>query len=176
MKNKVVCLVLLIALAATFAVDKAYAHEGREVGNYTIEIGWRVEPAYTGLMNGPEITVTRHEESETDDHDDEATPQATGEHSNEGADDHENAANGVVGLESTLQIEVAFGPSTRVLTLRPVSDQPGHYTADLIPTRPGDYIFRVFGKIEDLEVDEKFSAAEGQFSTVDPIEDIQFPQ
>lgn len=152
----------------------ASAHEGREVGDYTIEIGWREEPAYTGLMNGPEITVTRH--GGEDDHDEsEATPEAEGEHTNTGEDDHEEENSGVTGLEDTLQIEVTFGPAARTLNLRPIASEPGHYTADLIPMRPGDYTFRVFGTIEGVEIDETFSASDGQFSTVEPIEDIQFP-
>jgi len=45
----------------------------------------------------------------------------------------------------------------------------------LTPTRPGDYTFHVFGIIEGFEIDETLSAADGQFSTVEPMEDIQFP-
>jgi hypothetical protein len=40
---------------------------------------------------------------------------------------------------------------------------------------PGDYTFRIFGTIEGTEIDETFSAADGQFSSINPIEDIQFP-
>lgn len=146
------------------------AHEGREVGEYVIEIGWRSEPAYTGLMNGPEVTITRHG-SEA-----EATPESDSQHTNAETEGHdEGESNGVEGLDETLQIEVIFGPASRTLNLRPVFDEPGHYTADLIPMRPGDYTFRVFGTIEGFEVNETFSASDGQFSSVEPIEDIQFP-
>ena len=41
-----VIVVVLLALAVAVS-----AHEGREVGNYTIEIGWRAESAYTGVIN-----------------------------------------------------------------------------------------------------------------------------
>lgn len=167
-------LLFLILMLTVLVYSPASAHEGREVGDYTIEIGWREEPAYTGLMNGPEITITRHGGEE--EHDEaEATPEAEGEHTDEGGDDHAEENTGVIGLDDTLQIEVTFGPASRVLNLRPVSDEPGHYTANLIPMRPGDYTFRVFGTIEGVEIDETFSASDGQFSTVEPIEDIQFP-
>ena len=53
-------LLFLILMLTVLVYSPASAHEGREVGDYTIEIGWREEPAYTGLMNGPEITITRH--------------------------------------------------------------------------------------------------------------------
>jgi len=146
------------------------AHEGREVGEYTIELGWRAEPAYTGLINGPEITVTLH----SSDEESEETPEAGAAQSNTVQADPAET-NGIIGLENTLRVEVGFGPETRELNLRPVIGEPGHYVADLIPTRPGDYTFRVFGTIDGTEVDETFSAADGQFSSVEPIEDIQFP-
>ncbi|MBI5668499.1 MAG: hypothetical protein HZC41_10875 [Chloroflexi bacterium] len=167
-------LFMFMLILAALVYSPVYAHEGREVGEYTLEIGWREEPAYTGLMNGPEITVNRH--GGEDEHDEgEATPEAEGEHTNTGEEDHAEESTGVTGLEDTLQIEVTFGPASKTLSLRPVRNEPGHYTADLIPMRPGDYTFRVFGTIEGIEIDETFSASDGQFSTVEPIEDIQFP-
>ncbi len=175
MKTQFIRFTLLAgALALVLAVGVISAHEGREVGDYTIEIGWREEPAYTGLMNGTEITVSRHSD-EDDLTEAEATPEPEGEHSNTEEAAPEEVSSGVIGLEDTLQIEVTFGPAARTLNLRPIAREPGHYTADLIPMRPGDYTFRVFGTIEGTAVDETFSATEGQFSTVEPIEDIQFP-
>jgi hypothetical protein len=161
----------VVLILTVLIISPVSAHEGREVGDYTIEIGWREEPAYTGLMNGPEITVSHHD----DEGEALATPETENVHTNSDEALHEAEINGIEGLEDTLQIEVSFGPEARVLNLRPIPDEPGHYTADLIPTLPGDYSFRVFGVVEETEVDETFSAADGQFSTVEPIEDIQFP-
>lgn len=167
-KSLVLSLVVVIAVVlVTMGGYPAYAHEGRQVGPYIIEIGWRVEPAYTGLINGPEITIIKTEgEGEHTD--------ATGDHV-EGVEG-EVEGSPVMNLEDTLQIEVSFGPATKILHLRSVPGEPGHYIADLIPTRPGDYTFRLVGTIEDLEIDETFSSAEGEFSTVDPISDLQFPE
>lgn len=166
--------VLVLSVVAVGAAASPAAHEDREIGGYTIVVGWRVEPAYTGLLNGPEIVVTRAAADDHHEHD-EATEEAdtTHGHSNDGADTH--TAEGIAGLEDTLQIEVIFGPASRVLNLRAVRGEPGHYTADLIPTRAGDYTFRVFGTIDGTDVDETFSAADGLFSSVEPVEDIQFP-
>lgn len=165
--------IVAFALAVTSSHSVA-AHEGRQVGPYTIEIGWRVEPAYTGLINGPEITIFNTQaaadhSNETEEHED-----AEGEHV-EGAET-EVEGSPVMNLEDTLQIDVSFGPATKTLHLRSVPGEPGHYVADLIPTRPGDYTFRLVGTIEDLEVDETFSSTDGEFSTVDPISDLQFPE
>jgi hypothetical protein len=168
---------ILLLFMLGLSVIPAAAHEGREVGEYSLVFGWRVEPAYSTLLNGPEITITRHggdEHAEEAEHsEEEATPEA--EHSEGEADHHDEESAAVSGLAETLQIEVSFGPDTRVLNLREVHGEPGNYTADLIPMMPGDYTFRLFGTIEGVEVDETFSAADGQFSSVNPIEDIQFP-
>lgn len=184
MKLRVLFLLAFVAVVLSGYHPTVKAHEGRGVGDYTIVLGWRVEPAYTGLFNGPEITVTRSLEAEHDEHGqaeegaehghDAAEAEESGaEHSNEGH--HHAPSEPVTGLEDSLQIEVSFGPASRVLNLRPVRGEDGHYVADLIPMLPGDYSFRVFGTIDGVEVDELFSAADGQFSSVQPIEDIQFP-
>jgi hypothetical protein len=59
--------------------------------------------------------------------------------------------------------------------LRPAFGETGHYIADIIPSRPGDYSFRVFGTIGDVEIDEVFASADGSFSSVEPASDVTFP-
>lgn len=139
-------IVLMVVLALFATVS---AHEGREVGDgkYEIVFGWRVEPAYTTLLNGPELEVNVHGTEETP----------------------------VEGLDETLQLEVNYGGKSKILKLRAVFDEPGHYTADLIPTQPGDYSFHLTGKIGDATIDETFDSSKGEFSSVNPITDIQFP-
>lgn len=102
--------VLVLALSLLLTLT-AMAHEHREVGEAAITFGWRVEPAYTTLFNGPELHIAHHETEEP-----------------------------IEDLEETLQLEISFGDQTKVLRLRAVWDEPGSYTADLIPTQPGDYI------------------------------------
>lgn len=149
MKNtRMLFMILIVGLLTALAIiPPALAHEGREVadGEYVIEFGWRMEPAYTTLFNGPEFTVEAH-----------------------------GSGDPIQGLEDTLQIEVLFGGRSKLLRLRS-GDEAGQYAADLIPTRPGDYSFRIFGLIGENVVDETFSAADGEFDSVNPIEDIQFP-
>jgi hypothetical protein len=180
-------LAAIICLALLILVIPASAHEGRTVGDYSIVFGWRVEPAYTGLLNGPELTISmagehEHEEADADatevheEHEAGATEEP-GTHTDIGSSDdhHDEASTMVEGAEETLQLEVTFGDQSKVLNLRAVWGEPGHYTADLIPTLPGDYSFRLTGTINGTEVDEFFTSADGEFSTVEPVEDIQFP-
>jgi hypothetical protein len=133
------------------------AHEGREVGGgaYSISLGWRNEPAYAGLLNGPEVFISiPHGDDHGDSPHDEAFPED---------------------IAVSLQVEVTFGPETKMLTLEPAWGTTGHYIADLIPTMPGDYSFRIFGTIGDVRVDETFTSADGEFSTVEPSSDLMFP-
>lgn len=149
-------MILLLALLA----GTLMAHEGREVGDYELAFGWRNEPAYAGFPNGPEVYITHHADHEE------------GEHSHDDAQHDEEAE----AMDVSLQVEVTFGPASRILDLRPAYGEVGHYIADMIPTRPGDYTFRVFGTINGVEVDEIFSSADGQFSSVEPVQDVQFPE
>ena len=54
--------ILLIAfvgiLTATFA-PIAFAHEGREVGDYNLVVGFLREPAYEGQLNAVSLVVTK---------------------------------------------------------------------------------------------------------------------
>jgi hypothetical protein len=146
MKKMFGVLILLTAALLSLSALPAVAHEEREVGSYDMELGWRVEPAYTTLLNGPEIFVHKHDTGDA-----------------------------VDGLEDTLQLTVSYGGRSKTLKLRAVEGDTGHYTADLIPTQPGDYSFHVTGKIEDSDIDETFTSADGKFGSVDPVSDIQFP-
>ncbi len=144
MKQRLIFVMLLVLALAT-VVAPISAHEEREIGTYDVELGWRVEPVYAGVYNGPEVFV------------------------------HDADGNAVTGLEDTLNLMVHFGDQEKLLELYPVWNDPGHYTADLIPTRPGDYGFHLFGKIADLDVDEEFTSADGKFGTTEPSTDIMFP-
>ena len=139
-------LLVSTALFMTLSAAPITAHEGREVGDYVLEFGWQVEPAYSTLLNGVDLTISHHETEEP-----------------------------IEGAEQTLTLEVQFGPAGKTIQLRPVSGEPGHYTAPIIPMQPGDYTFQLNGTIDDTAVDETFAATDEQFSTVEPVTDIQFP-
>lgn len=149
MSGNTVRLVSFLIIALIFIVAPAAAHEGREVGDYEIVFGWREEPAFAGMMNGPEVFLGLH-----------------------------GAAEGELfpgDVEVSLQAEVSFGDQSMTLNLRPAYGETGHYVAELVPTLPGDYSFRLTGTIGDVEVEEVFSSADGEFSTVEPSGDIMFP-
>jgi hypothetical protein len=144
---------LLVAVGIyVIYTPEASAHEHRHVGDYEISFGWQVEPAYSGVFNGPEITII---DTTTDEP--------------------------VVGAEETLTLTVSFGSETKELMLEPAWNDPGHYVAFLTPTRPGDYEFEISGSISvttalsETVVSEIFTSADGDFSTIEPAADILFP-
>ena len=119
---------VISGLAAALAVGvpqagPALAHERREVGNYQLTAGWAVEPPLVGEKNAITLRVVERVFTRP-----------------------------VAGLERTLRVEVSAGGQRRELELSPVFREPGSYNAGLIPTRGGDYAFRVSGTIEGLEM------------------------
>lgn len=137
---------VLAAVTLLLALSTALAHEGRDVGKYRLTVGWTGEPAYQGQRNGISLTVVNKDTNQP-----------------------------VEGAEKTLKAEILFGGQKRPVTLRGVFRQPGQYTADVIPTRDGDYRFHFFGDIEGQKVDEVFDSADGKFDGVEKTDALYFP-
>lgn len=137
---------LLAALTALLPLAIALAHEGRDVGKYRLTVGWTGEPAYQGQRNGIALSIVNRDTNQP-----------------------------VEGAEKTLKAEILFGGQKREVALRAVFRQPGQYTADVIPTRDGDYRFRFFGNIEGQAVDEVFDSADGKFDGVQKTDALYFP-
>jgi hypothetical protein len=150
MKNrKPLALAAAIALAlvvSLLSVGIALAHEQRTVGKYQFVVGFINEPAYVGLPNGLDLRIS-----------------------------NKDSGKPVEGLEKTLQAEFIFGSKTMPLTVRARFGQPGAYTADLVPTKAGTYIFHIFGDVEGQKVDEKFESGPGRFNDVQDMTALQFP-
>lgn len=136
-------------LAVGLSPTPALAHERREVGKYQLVVGFNVEPALQAEPNGAQITVT--------------VPSENGR--------------AVEGLADTLRVAVAHGGGpARDFRLRSVFGTPGRYVADLIPTRPGTYVFTFTGTIEGMSLDERFESGPGRFNDVEAVETLQFPE
>lgn len=136
-------LAALLLLAPAAAV---LAHGSTTVGDYTLEIGFKNEPALQGEMNGLELFVTN------------TRTQAP-----------------VNGLEDSLQAEIIFGASKKALKIEPVEGKAGAYTAPLLPTELGDYTWHIFGKIADTPVDVSMTSSPTTFVSVVPKADVSFP-
>ena len=177
--NKRYWLAAAVAAVLSLTVGVVSAHEGQEVGDYRINIGWIVEPAYEGVMNGVEVRVTRVAQSGGDDHSESTSTSKDDDGDGMPMADHHGGPAAVEGLENTLKVEVIYVPTgaSRVVNLSADVYEPGRYTADLLPTTPGVYEFRVFGAIEDMQVDETFASrgGGGGFDDIRPLAGLQFP-
>lgn len=80
----------------------------------------------------------------------------------------------VTGLR--LQVEIGFGDQVMDRkSLEPAFDEPGRYEADVIPTQPGTYTFRLTGRLGGKPVDRTFTSGPNTFSEVEPAGELQFP-
>lgn len=149
--SRVASVVTAIAIAvATLGLlsQPAAAHERRNLGPYQVVVGFGSEPAFAGTTNGASIRIT---------------------------DTRTNKP--VEGVEKTLSVEIAAGGlKPLALPLRAVFGTPGLYQADFVPTKEGAYIFRFKGKIESLDVDEKFESGPGRFNDVEGVAKLQYPE
>lgn len=147
--------VLTVALAAAMVVIPAgiaSAHEERQIGPYTVAVGFGSEPAYAGTENSVQmfLHLTKNDAP-------------------------------VVDLGPTLNVVVSYGnQSMPAMTMEPAfevgeSGTPGDYRAFFIPTRPGDYSFHFTGNIKGTKVDETFTSGPKTFSSVTDPSSVEFP-
>jgi hypothetical protein len=146
---------LTVALAAAMVVIPAgiaSAHEERQIGPYTVAVGFGSEPAYAGTENSVQmfLHVTKTDAA-------------------------------VVDLGPTLNVAVSYGTqSMPAMTMEPdfevgESGTPGDYRAFFIPTRPGNYSFHFTGDIKGTKVDETFTSGPKTFSSVTDPSSVEFP-
>jgi hypothetical protein len=159
------------ALMAVTATPYVFAHEGREVYGYELDVGFLIEPAYEGQANAVYVAVARAGEAHHE----------TAEKSNGHQDDHsstnEHPHAGIEGVADTLTVEVTHvesGAQTR-MSLQPVFEQSGAYVAPFVPTVPGQYRFRLVGTIEETNIDEVFTSGLGTFDDIKSQAIMQFP-
>jgi hypothetical protein len=128
------------------------AHFPVTAGPYTIEVGWKNEPAYVGQQNAVLVIVT--------DADDKPV-----------TDLPADALSVVVstgGQQSTaLPFEPAFDAAEGEGTL-------GEYDAAILPTAPGGYDFHITGTIHEQTVDLTVKSTDTQ-EPVSGTSDIEFP-
>jgi hypothetical protein len=152
-------LALTALTAATLLIlpaAPAGAHEHREISeNVTVTVGWGNEPVYAGYQHPVEVFV--------------AEPGASEEEEGPPISDVDLTVEVFFGAE-------ASGTSSGPLPMEEAFGEPGHFEADMIPTRPGTYTFRFTGTIAGEEIDEVFTSGPDTFSDANTAADIQFPE
>ena len=119
--------VWILVGAALLSSPPVAAHAHRTVGPYELAVGWRIEPAIVGVLNGLDLGI------------------------------QENLTNGtqvwVVGVEGNLNATLMTGPASTIQALAPQDGRPGWYTFDVIPTVAGSYSVRIQGTLNTTHVD-----------------------
>lgn len=87
----------------------------------------------------------------------------------------EVAARPVPAPEDRMSVEVTFGDRRMVFPLEADPGSPGVHRAAVIPTRPGNYGFRVTGTVRGQAIDQSFTSGPDTFDPVREAADIQFP-
>jgi hypothetical protein len=132
------------------AAAPALAHEGRNLGDLEMVVGWGTEPAFAGEVNSVQLLLVHHGEPVVDLGDTLDVEVTFG-------DETEPFT-----LEPFFE-EGEFGT-------------PGDYRAWLIPTEPGQYSFHFSGTIDGEDVDETFTPGPGGFEEVESTQSVQFPE
>jgi hypothetical protein len=145
----------IFALASMFALlaaSSVAAHTVKQVGPYTVTIGWLHEPTYVGEENAVQFLV--HDAS--------------------------GPVDGL--STDTLTLAVSTGSTqSDPLDFAPTFDEdtglgmPGEYVAPIIPTAPGIYTFHLTGKIRSQAVDLTVTSSDSTFDSVISPSGIQFP-
>jgi hypothetical protein len=141
-------LIMAAVAALSLTNSSVFAHERRDLGQYTLTVGWEVEPPVEGQKNAVFLRVVER-----------ATEKPT------------------EGLEKTLKVDVTHlsTNTTKAFDLEASDEAPGVYTAALIPTEPGGYRFHFTGTIEGTGVDQTFASGPNTFDEVGSSEALQFP-
>jgi hypothetical protein len=159
-KTKLAGLFLLLVGSSLLLLNPAVAsaHEDRDIagGKYQFRVGFLNEPVYAGLDNAVYLGV--------------CNGKCVG--ANDGSGGFTNGLNGAF---DTLKVEVIYGKESIMLDFRPVPRSNGRYNAEFIPTRAGDYTFRIFGSLGTDKIDERFTSSPNTFDSVQPQSVIQFP-
>lgn len=147
---------LRAAVAAAGAVlllaAPVLAHVPETVGDYTIEVGWKVEPALVGQQNAVIAIVTDAEGNPVIDLPDDALQVvvSTGGHQSD-----------------PLKFEPGFDPEEK-------SGPLGQYEATIVPTAPGGYDFHITGTVHSQAVDLTVTSDKTQ-EPVAGTSDLEFP-
>ncbi|MGH2692054.1 MAG: hypothetical protein ACRDHM_06085 [Actinomycetota bacterium] len=142
---------VMLFLPATSAV----AHESRVLGDVVFVAGWGNEPTFAGFAHPVEVFLSEAGASEEE----EGPPIS----------------------DADLEVEVFFGAeasgdSSGLLPMDEAFGEPGHFEADMIPTRPGTYTFHFTGTVAGQEIDEVFTSGPDTFSDARIPSEIQFPE
>ena len=139
---------LIAGLGVFLAVaSDSSAHERRAIADkFTFVVGFDQEPVFLESKNAVFLRVSDSQTNQP-----------------------------VEGVEKTLKVDVTNSNQTRTFDLVARRTAPGTYTADVIPTKGGSWVFQFKGDINGTPINERFESGPGRFNEPAPQSDLQFP-
>lgn len=146
-KYNFLSLFAVLALCAALPLA-ASAHERRvyQIGgkDYTFVVGFLNEPVSVDDKAGVDLSVMLGNGAPTMSQDG-------------GMDGPPAATKPMEGLDKTLKVEISAGSEKKVFDFAPAYGALGHYRAIFYPSIATAYTFRIFGKIDNTQIDLLFS-------------------
>ena len=145
--------IAVLAIGLASVATPVAAHIVKQVGPYTVALGWVHEPTYVGQLNGVQVVIK---------------------------DAKGNPVSDLSADELKVVVSTA-GQQSDPMSLAPTFDEdtglgiPGDYEAPMIPTAPGDYTFHVTGTIHSTKIDETATSSDTTFDSVVDPSAVQFP-
>ena len=145
--------IALMAIGLASVTTPVAAHIVKQVGPYTVALGWFREPTYVGQLNAVQVVIK---------------------------DAKGNPVSDLSADDLKVVVSTA-GQQSDPMSLAPTFDEdtglgiPGDYEAPMIPTAPGDYTFHVTGTIHSTKMDETATSSDTTFDSVVDPSAVQFP-
>jgi len=126
---KIVLFVFIGLLFSIGMVVPSFAHTTVHVEEYSIEVGWGIEPPVVGIRNEIVFKITESGENE-------------------------GTYSGVTSVFKDIDATVMFGGLSKKIDIN--SDpRPGYYFSPIIPTKTGTYMVELKGELRGIPIDIK---------------------
>ena len=145
--------IALMAIGLTSVATTVAAHVVKQVGPYTVALGWVREPTYVGQLNAVQVVIKDAKGNPVSDL---------------SADDLKVVVSTADQQSDPMSLAPTFDEDTGL-------GIPGDYEAPMIPTALGDYTFHVTGTIHITKIDETATSSDTTFDSVVDPSAVQFP-
>src|SRR5256885_9937455 len=145
--------IAILAIGLASLATPVAAHVVKQVGPYSVALGWVHEPTYVGQLNAVQVVIKDAKGNPVSD----------------------------LSADALKVVVSTAGQQSDPLSLGPKFDEdtglgiPGDYEAPLIPTAPGGYTFLVTGSIHATRIDETATSSDTTFDSVVDPSAVQFP-
>jgi len=145
--------IAVLAIGPASLATPVAAHVVKQVGPYSVAIGWVHEPTYVGQLNAVQVVIKDAKGNPISD----------------------------LSADALKVVVSTAGQQSDPMSLAPTFDEdtglgiPGDYEAPMIPTAPGDYTFQVTGSIHATKINETATSSDTTFDSVVDASAVQFP-